>query len=98
VERNGTGGILAISRALGDFSVKGVNRTPAFAKYKRERDDFRLVMCCDGVFDVINNDEIGQIIAQEKDIARAAYLLRNLAFARGSHDNISALIVDLTQP
>jgi serine/threonine protein phosphatase PrpC len=98
VEKNRTAGILAVSRSIGDFQIKGVSRIPAMTSHPRRPDDFRLVMCCDGVFDVIRNEEIGRIVGQEDDLGKAAYLLRNLAFARGSQDNISVIVVDLTTP
>jgi Leucine-rich repeat (LRR) protein/serine/threonine protein phosphatase PrpC len=97
VDGNRTAGMLAVSRALGDFNVPGVGRVPAITKYPRQRDDFRLVLGCDGVFDVISNDEIGGIIGEEENMQRAAYLLRNVASARGSQDNISVIVVDLTK-
>jgi serine/threonine protein phosphatase PrpC len=97
VDKNRTAGVLPISRAIGDFGIRGVSRIPAMTKWNRQEDDFRLVLACDGVFDVIENDEVRPIIGQQKDVAKAAYLLRNIAFARGSQDNISVLVVDLTE-
>jgi serine/threonine protein phosphatase PrpC len=87
-----------VSRSLADFRIKGVSRIPAVGNHRRQDDDYRLVLCCDGVFDVINNEEIGVLLSKETDVSRQAYRLRNLAFGRGSHDNISTLVIDLTQP
>jgi serine/threonine protein phosphatase PrpC len=95
VEGGRTAGILAVSRALGDFGIPGVCRIPSILKYNRKQSDWRLVLACDGVFDVIDNEEIGRIIEGESDVKRAAYLLRNVAEARGSQDNVSVIVVDI---
>jgi serine/threonine protein phosphatase PrpC len=97
VDQNRTAGVLAVSRAIGDFDIPGVGRVPAMTQWVRRPDDYRLVLGCDGVFDVISNDEIGQIIGHEGNMQRAAYLLRNVASARGSQDNISVIVVNLTR-
>jgi serine/threonine protein phosphatase PrpC len=96
VDANRTAGMLAVSRALGDFSIPGVGRCPSLTQYSRSPDDWRLVLACDGLFDVINNGDIAQIIQNEPNMQRAAYLLRNTALARGSQDNISVIVIDLT--
>jgi serine/threonine protein phosphatase PrpC/Leucine-rich repeat (LRR) protein len=95
VEGSRTAGVLAVSRAIGDFGIPGVGRIPAMTQYMRQPDDYRLVLACDGVFDVIHNHELGKVIGHEQNMQRAAYLLRNVASARGSQDNISVVIVNL---
>jgi serine/threonine protein phosphatase PrpC len=62
VDGGRTAGMLAVSRALGDFKIPGVGRVPAMTKYARRPDDYRLVLACDGVFDVIDTEEIGEIL------------------------------------
>ncbi|KAH0788254.1 protein phosphatase 2C [Histomonas meleagridis] len=95
IESKRTAGILAISRAIGDFRVPGVTRTPDMTSYNRQKNDFRLVLGCDGLFDVVSNEEIGIIVRDNADVDFAAFLLRNTAFARGSMDNISVIVVDI---
>lgn len=91
------GGVLAISRALGDFALPGVSATPCLFEYEITDTDKYIVIACDGVFDVISNDEVGTIIADE-DCSIAAYKLRNAAFARSSDDNISVIVAPAFSP
>lgn len=90
-----TAGILAVSRSIGDFIIPGVSHIPDMTNYPRQECDCRLVLACDGVFDVISNEEIGNIVGETTDPFAAACLLRNTAYSRGSTDNISVVVVDL---
>jgi Leucine-rich repeat (LRR) protein/serine/threonine protein phosphatase PrpC len=98
VDANRTAGVLSVSRAIADFGIPGVGRVPDMTQYTRQQDDFRLVLGCDGVFDVIENNEVGEILRDEPAPGRAAILLRNIALARGSQDNISVIVVDISMP
>ena len=91
------GGILAISRALGDFSIIGVTATPCILEYEITEADKYIVIACDGVFDVISNDEVGPIVVNE-DCPVAASKLVSAAFARSSDDNISAIVAPVKIP
>lgn len=95
VEDMRTEGILAISRSLGDFAIKGVSAVPCINEYTIEEGDYRLLIACDGVFDVISNELAGKIIISEASPSVAAYKLRNAAYAMQSEDNISVIVVDL---
>ncbi|KAH0784955.1 protein phosphatase 2C [Histomonas meleagridis] len=86
---------LAISRAIGDFMIDGVSRTPDMTKHPITENDFRLVLACDGVFDVMNNEEVGEIVSKCVDIHKAAGLLTSAAIARGTQDNVSVIVVDI---
>lgn len=91
-------GTLAVSRTIGDHGLEGVLRTATVTSYQIARGDRALLLACDGVFDVMTSAEVGQIVAAEPDPARAAARVVCLAFARGSQDNISVLVVNLKQP
>lgn len=93
-----TSGVLSMSRSLGDFGVRGIVPTPSFIDYNAQPNDFRVVMCCDGVFDVMTNEEVGFIVASESDTMRCAAIIRNIAFTRMSLDNISVIVVDVHNP
>lgn len=95
IEENRTAGILAMSRSLGDFRIPGVSHLPDVTNYKRDKNDSRLVLACDGVFDVIDNNEIGEIVLSTQSVTKAACILRNIAFSRGSLDNISAVVANI---
>ena len=98
VEGNRIAGILAITRSIGDFNVPGVSCIPDLNIYKRTSDDYRLVLGCDGIFDVLDNNQIGEIVTSIENINLSACFLRNIAFSRGSQDNISAVVADIQLP
>jgi serine/threonine protein phosphatase PrpC len=88
-------GILAVTRSLGDFSVPGVCKTPDISEVPLEPSDRWLVIGCDGVWDVVFDKLLGNIAVAERSAAEFAADLRNTAYALGSLDNISVIVVDL---
>lgn len=95
VENMRTEGVLAISRSLGDFTLVGVSAVPCINEYTIQESDYRLLIACDGVFDVISNELAGKIVISEESPSVAAHKLRNAAYAMQSDDNISVIVVDL---
>lgn len=95
VQDERTAGILAFSRSMGDFNVEGVSRIPDMYTYRIKEFDSLLVLACDGLYDLVSSDEVAQIIHGITDPNKAANLLRNIAFARGSTDNVSVIVVRL---
>lgn len=65
-------GSLAVSRALGDFEYKNVegrgpceqlvSPEPEIFVFERDQEDEFLVLACDGIWDVMSNDELCQFI------------------------------------
>jgi len=92
-----TSGVLAISRSLGDHLIKGVSAVPSMIEYCIDPEDYRVVIACDGVFDVITNEEVGKIVLNEEDVSKSAFLIRNVAFARMSQDNITVIVKNLSE-
>ncbi|EAX85938.1 Leucine Rich Repeat family protein [Trichomonas vaginalis G3] len=91
-------GTLAVSRTIGDLDLEGVLRIPGMTVHKiNKENDIRLLVACDGIFDVLSSAETGKIIAAEPDCARAAAKLVSIAYSRGSADNMSAIVVNLEQ-
>ncbi|HWQ15148.1 MAG TPA: Stp1/IreP family PP2C-type Ser/Thr phosphatase [Roseiflexaceae bacterium] len=52
-----------------------------------------VLLCSDGLFNHVHDEEIAQIVLQQPDVARAADQLVALANERGGRDNISVVIV-----
>jgi serine/threonine protein phosphatase PrpC len=90
-----TAGILAASRAIGDFLVPGVGRAPEIAEIPLEESDRWLILACDGVWDVIFNECLGDLARNAKNAKEFAGDLRNIAYVMASMDNISTIVVDL---
>jgi len=52
-----------------------------------------VLLCSDGLFNHVTDDELGQIVLQQPDPERAADVLVALANERGGRDNISVVLV-----
>ena len=91
-------GMLAVSRALGDgFLGDAVNATPHIRSLDLTEDDSFMILACDGVWDVITDQQACDIVASEIDPLIAAKKLRDAAFERRSFDNISVIVVFLAE-
>lgn len=102
-------GDLAVSRALGDFQYKDrtdlppeeqkVTAKPDLIVCSRDvvKDEF-LIVACDGIWDVVSNDECVAMIRQifeegETDIGIVCEEVLDLCLEKNSRDNMTALIV-----
>jgi protein phosphatase len=54
-----------------------------------------VLLCTDGLTDLVWDDEIAKIIRSKKDLKQAAEGLVNLANARGGHDNITVVLMSM---
>jgi protein phosphatase 2C family protein 2/3 len=128
IRLNGAMYNMSVSRALGDrmqkrgiFKTKGLIATPEISttSYTDDKNTI-LVLACDGVWDVVSNEEAAAAVATSlnndpaevisllndeleettgnNDAAKyAAYTLRNLAYSKGSSDNISVMVAVLNK-
>jgi protein phosphatase 1B len=101
---------IAVSRAFGDFDYKenkeldvgeqAVICNPDITVHKRLAgvDQF-LVLACDGVYDVMENSDIGLFVVNNAVapvlLPQVADLLLKNCLERGSRDNMSVMIVEL---
>ncbi|KAL3771318.1 hypothetical protein ACHAWU_005786 [Discostella pseudostelligera] len=112
--------LMGVARAFGDFDFKSnkdlsalrqaVVCTPDIVVWERMGDeDMYLILACDGIWDVMLNEEVGEFVARrvaERDgdssnnntvegevLARVGDDLLELCLDKGSEDNMSALIV-----
>ena len=98
VREGRVGGMLAVSRALGDgFLGDAVNSTPSIKRIELKETDSFLILACDGVWDVLSDQESCDIVASEIDPLTAAKKLRDRAFELNSLDNISVIVVFLSE-
>jgi serine/threonine protein phosphatase PrpC len=98
---------IAVSRSIGDIFFKHSDYVkdkepllipePSVAKCILTPEDLFLVLACDGLFDVMSYQEImDYILEKEKEgMNEIAKGLIDLAYERGSSDNITVLVVDL---
>lgn len=104
-------GDLAVSRALGDFQYKQrfdlhakdqkVTYLPDITIHERTSEDEALILACDGVWDVMTNVESTDIVRNAfqngvSSMQEVAEHVIDVAFNKGSRDNISAVVVALS--
>ncbi|KAK6925966.1 PPM-type phosphatase-like domain [Dillenia turbinata] len=106
-------GVLATSRSIGDHYLKPfITSQPEVTICERTDADEFLILATDGLWDVVSNEVACQVVrrcldghiwkkskARERDgrPSEAAAMLAELAMARGSKDNISVIVVELTK-
>jgi len=102
-------GDLAVSRALGDFSYKQtahlppeaqqVSPEPEFQVQTREMDDQFLILCCDGIWDVMTNEEVNKFYIDKErggaTLKQSCEDLLDFCLEKKSRDNMTALGVRL---
>jgi len=98
---NRVGGTLAVTRALGDHVLKGsdggVTAEPHCVVYRVGPADRFVIMASDGVWDVMSDDDVQQLVLQhaERPLDEISRNVVQAAKQFGSRDNLSALVVRL---
>ena len=90
-------GQLMLSRAFGDWELKsyGVSCEPHVVKTNIENDDRYLVIASDGVWDVLEDEDVREL---SKPANNSIDLCRNImknTVEKGSMDNISCFVIEL---
>ncbi|KAK8602279.1 hypothetical protein V6N13_058077 [Hibiscus sabdariffa] len=102
-------GVLAMSRAIGDRYLRPwIIPVPEITFMTRSNEDECLILASDGLWDVMSNEEAGEvarsILRRRRRYSRAdgvspaqvlADKLTEIALGRNSADNISVIVVDL---
>ena len=103
-------GVLAVSRAIGDHCLRPfVIARPEVTILQRRPDDELLLLASDGLWDVLSNAEAVTLArrcvarARQRGATRAAAariaatVLTRAAVDRGSRDNVTVVVVDLSE-
>jgi len=89
-------GILAVSRSLGDCAMKDyVTGDPYMQKRVLTDSDTHLILACDGLWDVCEDQQAYDIIEKEEDAKKKSDKLLLHALKSGSTDNISIMVIEL---
>lgn len=89
------GGTLALSRAIGDGSLRGsLSATPFLTRNEFDAET-RLIIACDGVWDVMTDDAAGEIFMNAGDPASGARAIKDEALKKGTDDNVTVICVHL---
>eukprot|EP00891_Asterochloris_glomerata_P008404 jgi/Astpho2/8404/Aster-01460 len=102
-------GVLAVSRAIGDHCLRPfVIAQPEITILSRRQEDELLLLASDGLWDVLTNQEACSLAkrclrrARQRGATRhsaariAATVLTRAAVDRGSRDNVTVVVVDLS--
>lgn len=101
-------GSLAVSRALGDYQYKQVvgrdpteqlvSPEPEVTVFKRDEDmDEFLVLACDGIWDVMSNDDVADFVRHQlrihSNLETVCSSIIDTCLHKGSTDNMSVVLV-----
>ncbi|KAK8899554.1 hypothetical protein M9Y10_001870 [Tritrichomonas musculus] len=89
-------GCLMLSRAIGDAAVgPGLSCEPYITRMKR-KDGMKVVIACDGVFDVLDDETVGSVADRIQNPQEAARTIKDMALERGTTDNVTCVVINLT--
>ncbi|SRR6266404_3933654 len=94
-------GFLAVSRAFGDYGLdkRLIIAEPEYRELSLTKKNRFLVLATDGLWDMVASEEVVGILCAKQsrvnDMNLLAKLLAGFAITRGSHDNITVMLVDL---
>lgn len=90
-------GQLALSRALGDHALKkyGVTPTPCINKHVINEKDKFVVICSDGVWDVLSDKDIHELASFSTNADELAKSIVNAAIDKGTQDNVSCIAIKI---
>ncbi|GAA6003493.1 hypothetical protein JCM10207_000359 [Rhodosporidiobolus poonsookiae] len=98
VLNNRVNGVLAVTRSLGDSSMKEfVVGAPYTTETSLGPGDEWLIVACDGLWDVCGDQEAVQLIENAADAQEASQILLDHALSQFSTDNLSILVVKFTK-
>ena len=90
---------MALTRALGDFSLKnnGLISTPSIYKVKILDDDIFIVIASDGVWDTLTESDVCNICIDNKNlnVDELGKLIIKSSLEKGSEDNISCIVIQV---
>ncbi|OCH84684.1 protein serine/threonine phosphatase 2C [Obba rivulosa] len=92
-------GVLAVTRSLGDSSMKEyVVGAPYTTETELSEEDEFLILACDGLWDVIEDQKAVELVRGIVDPSKAAQFLLEHAYENYSTDNVTVLVVRFRSP
>ncbi len=84
---------LSLSRALGDLEAHPyVTQMPQVYRYRIHPEDKYLVVACDGVWDVMDNQEVIDLLKSNMKKTNLAKVIADKALEKGSTDNVTVIV------
>ena len=56
----------------------------------------KVVIGCDGVFDVLDDETVGGVVDRTQNPQEAARTIKDMALERGTTDNVTCVVINLT--
>jgi len=86
-------GVLSVSRALGDLTLQPyVSAEPEIQTFRLCSTETTLVLACDGLWDVVSDEEALEMTKEALNVKEAAVKLVEASLERMSMDNISVVV------
>lgn len=84
------------TRSFGDsyFRPVGITAVPAVGERRLTAEHRFLVVACDGLFDVLAEDQIAQLLLESSGAKSGGTALQEEVFARGGTDNLTILLIE----
>ena len=92
---NRVNGVLVLSRAIGDGNLSDYISCEPYISESDFDDNSYLIIACDGVWDVMSDEEAAAIFMTTKNPSAAACAIKDEAIKKGSTDNITVMCVSL---
>ncbi|GAB5591732.1 mgpp2cl-1 [Umbelopsis nana] len=93
---NRVNGVLAVTRSLGDHTMKEfVVGNPYTTETELTEDDSFIILACDGLWDVCNDNDAVDLIKEVLDPQEASQKLLDHALANFSTDNLTIMVIRL---
>lgn len=92
-------GTLNLARSIGDIDQPSISALPDIRKFNLsilKNTNNQLILACDGLWDVVSPEVAADVCKKAKNTSEAAQYLKQIAFLRGTTDNVTIMIVDLT--
>jgi serine/threonine protein phosphatase PrpC len=87
-------GILMLGRAIGDAEVAKFISCEPFMTVSPLKDDMKMIIACDGVWDVMSDQQAADIFNRCRTPTEAAQAIKAEALRRRTTDNVSVICVD----
>ena len=88
-------GFLNLSRSIGDGAFEGIISDKPYMTENEFSPDQGLILACDGVWDVLSDNEAVKIFLDAADAAHAALDIKKAAIDRFTSDNVAVICVSL---
>lgn len=95
IQNDRVGGILALSRSIGDGCLSSFISCEAYMTETEYTHDQGLILACDGVWDVMDDQDAAQIFRSAGNAANASKLIKQSALDNRTTDNVVVVCVNL---